>query len=105
MSKFTTNVSACRHCRFYQGEGRRGGQCKQLSAPVQASWVACPLAAPLFAAEWEACQGVMALGQHLLEPVLEPAYEVASVTPFENLPLADLLVLEAIPVPVEVRIA
>lgn len=105
MSKFTTNVSACRHCRFYQGEGRRGGQCKQLGAPVQAGWSACPLAAPLFAAEWEACQSVVAAGQHLLEPVLEPAYEVASAAAFENLPLADLSVLEPIPVPIEVTMA
>lgn len=46
-------TSACRYCRYYKPEGRRGGMCQQLSAPVQASWKACSLAIPPFAPSWE----------------------------------------------------
>lgn len=46
-------TSACRVCRFYRPEGRRGGTCQQLSVPVSASWKACSLALPPFAPSWE----------------------------------------------------
>lgn len=50
-------TSACRYCRYYQPEGRRGGVCQQLSVPVRGSWKACSLAlapfAPTFAPTWE----------------------------------------------------
>ncbi|HYW21765.1 MAG TPA: hypothetical protein VE956_21150 [Nodularia sp. (in: cyanobacteria)] len=49
--KFFT--SACRYCRHYQPEGRRGGMCQQLGSPVQAAWKACSLALPPFAPSWE----------------------------------------------------
>ena|SRR6056297_1856444 len=49
--KFLT--SACRYCRHYQPEGRRGGMCQQLGSPVQAGWKACSLALPPFAPSWE----------------------------------------------------
>ncbi|MBE9200156.1 MULTISPECIES: hypothetical protein [unclassified Nodularia (in: cyanobacteria)] len=49
--KFLT--SACRYCRHYQPEGRRGGMCQQLGASVQAGWKACSLALPPFAPSWE----------------------------------------------------
>lgn len=41
-------ISSCRHCRFYQPEGRRGGACQQLDVTVQANWQACNLAASPF---------------------------------------------------------
>ena len=46
-------TSACRHCRHYVPEGRRGGQCSQLNVPVQGRWKACSLAAPVFEPAWE----------------------------------------------------
>jgi len=46
-------ASACRYCRHYQPEGRRGGMCQQLGAPLQATWKACSLALPPFAPSWE----------------------------------------------------
>lgn len=52
--KFLT--SACRYCRHYQPEGRRGGMCHQLGTPVQASWKACSLALPPFAPSWESLE-------------------------------------------------
>ena len=36
--------SQCRHCRFYQPEGRRGGCCQKLGVEVEASWSICNLA-------------------------------------------------------------
>lgn len=44
--KFST--SACRYCRFYEPEGRRGGSCQILGVPVQSSWKACSIASPPF---------------------------------------------------------
>ncbi len=49
-------TSACRYCRYYQPEGRRGGVCQQLSVPVRGSWKACSLALAPFAPTWEGIQ-------------------------------------------------
>jgi hypothetical protein len=46
-------TSACKYCRYYQPEGRRGGVCQQLGTPVEANWKACRLALPPFAPSWE----------------------------------------------------
>jgi hypothetical protein len=48
MTPADPRVSICRHCQHYQPEGRRGGQCQQLSGSVQAAWKACSLAVPVF---------------------------------------------------------
>lgn len=39
---------ACRHCRHYQPEGRRGGSCHKLGVAVDSDWKACVLAASPF---------------------------------------------------------
>lgn len=54
-------TSACRYCRHYKPEGRRGGTCQQLGAPVQASWKACSLALPPFAPSWETLEDAWSL--------------------------------------------
>lgn len=46
-------ASACRYCRFYHPEGRRGGMCEQLNVSVQGSWKSCSLAVPAFRDTWE----------------------------------------------------
>lgn len=46
-------ASACRYCRFYKTEGRRGGLCQQLGVPVRGTWKSCSLALPPFAPSWE----------------------------------------------------
>lgn len=51
--KGSDNISTCRHCRHYQLEGRRGGNCQQLGALVQGGWKACALAIPTFVQTWE----------------------------------------------------
>jgi hypothetical protein len=54
-------ASACKYCRHYQPEGRRGGMCQQLGAPVQAGWKACSLALPAFAPSWETLEDAWSL--------------------------------------------
>ncbi|MGK7875285.1 MAG: hypothetical protein AB4426_18900 [Xenococcaceae cyanobacterium] len=63
----TTNflTSACRYCRHYKPEGRRGGMCQQLGVPVQASWKACVLAAPPFTSNWESLEEIVLLENSL----------------------------------------
>lgn len=46
-------ASACRSCRYYTPEGRRGGHCQQLGVPVRGGWQACSLAIPAFAPSGE----------------------------------------------------
>ena len=48
MKEKNFSTSACRHCRFYEPEGRRGGSCQILGVPVQSSWKACDFACPPF---------------------------------------------------------
>ena len=65
----TTNAAslACRHCRFYLPEGRRGGNCQRLGAPVQSNWKACTLALPPFAPSWENIDNIMVWPQHTVQ--------------------------------------
>jgi len=48
MKEIDFSTSACRHCRFYSPEGRRGGSCEMLGVPVQGSWKACAFASSPF---------------------------------------------------------
>jgi hypothetical protein len=54
-------TSACRYCRYFQPEGRRGGLCQQLGAPVRGEWKACALALPPFAPSWEVLEEMVIL--------------------------------------------
>lgn len=63
MNTLTCPTSACRHCRFYQPEGRRGGYCDQLGVPVRGGWKACSLAIPPFAPSWETVEALIAWQQ------------------------------------------
>jgi len=49
MNEMPLPTSACRYCRFYEHQGRRGGSCQMLGVPVQSSWKACTFASPPFA--------------------------------------------------------
>lgn len=85
-------TSACRYCRHYQPEGRRGGMCQQLGAPVQAGWKACPLALPAFAPSWETLEEAWTL------PVAKPVLPVSHIlkTDLDNL---SAISVEEIPAP------
>jgi hypothetical protein len=61
MSTSNTLTSACRFCRYYQLEGRRGGHCQMLNAPVKGTWKACSLGFPPFAPSWEHLEQLMTL--------------------------------------------
>ena len=63
-------VQACRNCRHYTPEGRRGGSCHLLSALVKGGWKACSMAIPAFASDWENLEEVFKLQQgSMLAPV------------------------------------
>ncbi len=61
MKSLNLPTSACRCCRYYQPEGRRGGFCQTLGAPVQGSWKACTLAIPAFTSAWEGLEEMVFL--------------------------------------------
>jgi hypothetical protein len=85
-NKFLT--SACRYCRHYQPEGRRGGMCQQLGAPVQGTWKACSLALPPFAPSWETLEDAWSLPD--ATPVMVASQTLASDLENTNLvPVAE----------------
>ncbi len=65
MNASSTGISACRHCRHYTPEGRRGGHCNQFSSLVQGHWTACCLGVPPFAPSWEDISEAIAYGASL----------------------------------------
>jgi hypothetical protein len=58
MTTLNFTTSACRCCRYYQPEGRRGGMCQQLSVPVRGSWKACSLAISPFEPAWRRMEAI-----------------------------------------------
>ena len=66
MKKANFLASACRFCRFYKPEGRRGGSCQKLSVPVESSWKACSLCSSPFNQEWESLEEILYLEHSLL---------------------------------------
>ena len=68
-------TSTCRYCRYYQPQGRRGGMCEKLSAPVQGVWKACPFVLAAFAPSWETLEDAWSL------PVARPVFSSAAQTP------------------------
>ena len=58
-------TSACRYCRHYQPQGRRGGICEQLGVPVAGNWKACAFASSPFADDWKSLQEIAILEHSL----------------------------------------
>lgn len=54
-------INSCRNCRHFAPQGRRGGVCQQLGAPVRGGWKACSLAVPPFAPSWESLEDAWSL--------------------------------------------
>jgi len=67
--------SACRHCRFFNPEGRRGGMCAQLGVLVKAEWKSCSLSVPAFETEWQPIPQVA---------LLEKSFSLGCATPQAN---------------------
>ncbi|HEY9908200.1 MAG TPA: hypothetical protein V6D18_11430 [Thermosynechococcaceae cyanobacterium] len=65
------STQACRHCRYYTPEGRRGGFCQQLNVEVQGSWKACSLALPPFMPAWENLEEILAQQPLTVQTVLK----------------------------------
>lgn len=61
MKESNSLTSACRYCRHYSPEGRRGGMCERLGVLVQASWKSCAFALPPFETTWEKLQDIVLL--------------------------------------------
>ncbi|WP_347272436.1 hypothetical protein [Leptolyngbya sp. FACHB-36] len=59
MTTPTNSTFACRYCRHYTPQGRRGGHCQQLNVTVQGSWRACSLAIPPFQRTWNSLGDVI----------------------------------------------
>lgn len=63
--------SACRYCRYYQVEGRRGGNCEQLGVLVQGDWAPCILASSIFTPTWDNLQDIVLLENTLYQSSTE----------------------------------
>jgi hypothetical protein len=48
MKTANCHASTCRNCRFFNPEGNRHGNCRQLHVTVDGDWQACSLGAPAF---------------------------------------------------------
>jgi hypothetical protein len=100
MKSIQSLTSACRYCRHYQPEGRRGGTCGQLGAPVQGSWKACSFALPPFAPSWESLEDVWSLPE--AQPALNPrnqsldvSQEVISSPNNERITVAEKILIQS----------
>ncbi|MEI2583385.1 hypothetical protein [Scytonema sp. PRP1] len=82
MKQMKSLTSACKYCRYYKLEGRRGGFCQQLGAPVLGNWKACSLALPPFAPSWENLEDVWALPN--AKPVLASGLNKAALAPVQE---------------------
>jgi hypothetical protein len=81
MKTFHFPTTACRVCRYYQPQGRRGGVCDQLGVPVRASWKACSLALPPFTASWEKMEVIWQEENQLLKEALSVNCSLGSSEP------------------------
>ncbi|HEY9637655.1 MAG TPA: hypothetical protein V6D14_29955 [Coleofasciculaceae cyanobacterium] len=70
MKTLNCPTTACRLCRYYQPQGRRGGTCEQLGVPVQAGWKACSLALPPFTTSWEKMEAIWQEDSQILTEAL-----------------------------------
>lgn len=71
-------TSACRYCRFYSPEGRRGGMCSKLGVFVEAYWKSCHFASPAFAHDWQPLPTIV---------LLEKSFSLGCATPQVNFTL------------------
>ncbi len=66
MSKLQSDVKACRFCKHYNPEGRRGGSCSALNVSVEAGWRSCNLALSPFNSIWDQGEVLPRLEQEAL---------------------------------------
>ncbi|HHP7232315.1 MAG TPA: hypothetical protein ACFCUY_15820 [Xenococcaceae cyanobacterium] len=61
MNKANFLNSTCRHCRYFNPEGRRGGSCQKLGVPVNSTWQTCTLARYPFSPTWKSLEEIVHL--------------------------------------------
>jgi hypothetical protein len=79
---------ACRYCRHYAPEGRRGGTCQKLGVQVRGSWTACSLVQPSFSPVSE-----------VNPPILDETILAGSVTPVSYPPVPHPILAKSSQVP------
>ncbi|MBD2393317.1 hypothetical protein H6G11_03500 [Cyanobacterium aponinum FACHB-4101] len=79
-------TSACRYCRFYSPEGRRGGMCSQLGVSVKAHWKSCHFASPVFDHNWQPLPDIA---------LLEKSFSLGCATPQVNFTIESNKVTES----------
>ena len=72
VSNVNVGKLGCRHCRHYQQQGHRGGNCLMLGVAVAGAWKACPLLVPPFAPSWEQPETGRARKSQMLERSSSP---------------------------------
>ncbi|MGB7415330.1 MAG: hypothetical protein WA902_14080 [Thermosynechococcaceae cyanobacterium] len=70
MKNQKSSALACRHCRHFHHEGRRGGSCERLNVHVRGDWKPCPLMIPSFATPWQELENILPLDIERPDPVL-----------------------------------
>ncbi|MEM6253415.1 MAG: hypothetical protein AAF821_10880 [Cyanobacteria bacterium P01_D01_bin.156] len=95
MSIKKSEIIKCGACRFYTPVGRRGGDCSQLSVPVQSGWKTCCLAQSPFESvpeitapdrqlvvldAQEVLESLPVTPRPFLEPIAEPDFTTAKVS-------------------------
>jgi hypothetical protein len=80
MKETNLSNSACRYCRSYEPQGRRGGYCQILGVPVQGSWKACVLACPPFETTLKKLENIFQLETSVLETSLSLCSSLPSET-------------------------
>ncbi|MBW4551236.1 MAG: hypothetical protein KME35_09030 [Aphanocapsa sp. GSE-SYN-MK-11-07L] len=75
MVDHTSLIAACRFCKYYTPEGRRGGECQKLGVLVKGDWKPCSLAIPAFSPSWDELQQVVSAQEAVK---VEAAVEVMS---------------------------
>lgn len=81
MKTLNFSTSACRVCRYYRPEGRRGGMCQQLGVLVSANWKACSLAIPTFAPSWDRIDEILKNEKLIVEKALPVQCALGSSQP------------------------
>ena len=94
MKEINSLTSACRHCRFYKPQGRRGGSCQMLGVPVEGSWKACTLASSPFTTTLKKLEDIFHLEALSEESCRNISTEISQIKTKDNYQTAVIQKLE-----------
>lgn len=95
MNQLPLLTSACRSCRHFVPQGRRGGICEKLNVPVQGSWKSCSFAVSAFSSSWDGWDNIKKLDIWDTAPILP---EVALAANIKEVSTSEFYALEALSV-------